>query len=134
VPQQKKRARVDGVGDNWLLSPEEESSREFKVRIVERLTIMERRLLGSADTTMHNERTACESAPALDQDLIQDEQVLETISREYIKRILETLLSKLQAAFGKEECIRQLNAVDSQGAALAHYLAALNYHEVFPVM
>jgi hypothetical protein len=74
VTQQKKRARIEGVGDNWLLSPEEESSREFKVRIVERLTVMERRLLGtSGEGAAHEEAAACDSAPAIDQELIQDE-------------------------------------------------------------
>ena len=45
----KKRARNDEVADSlngasWLLSKEEVDNREFKVRIVERLTYLERRL------------------------------------------------------------------------------------------
>lgn len=45
----KKRARNDEVTDSsngasWLLSKDEVDNREFKVRIVERLTYLERRL------------------------------------------------------------------------------------------
>jgi hypothetical protein len=34
----------------------------------------------------------------------------------------------------KDEVIKLLNATDSEGAALVHYVAALNYHEVIPII
>lgn len=48
VNLKKKRARNDqveeGSGSQWLLGKNEQSSREFKVRIVERLTYLEQKL------------------------------------------------------------------------------------------
>jgi hypothetical protein len=49
----KKRARIDEVSEkgssdgHWLLGNDESSNREFKVRIVERLTFLEHKLNGS---------------------------------------------------------------------------------------
>jgi hypothetical protein len=47
----KKRTKPDQIADDensdWLLSKAEGNSREFKVRIVERLTYLERRLNGN---------------------------------------------------------------------------------------
>jgi len=71
------RDHTDGV-DSWLLGKDERSSREFKVRIVERLTYLERRLNGqnnnSEEIPIENAESE-EVAPCLPSELIQDEEV-----------------------------------------------------------
>lgn len=109
----KKRTKNDQLRDDssWLLEKEEESSREFKVRIVERLTFLERRLNCNGTTVTEeggvineNESNEEGGAPCLQSELIQNEDVLETMGREYIKRLMLNLFERLKVKYqGTEE-------------------------------
>lgn len=82
-----------------MLRTDEDSSREFKVRIVERLVYLEKKLSNHS----LDEAEICLAALTLDEDpapsttlLIKDEIVLETMNREYIKRVMSTILEKFR--------------------------------------
>jgi uncharacterized protein YpbB len=65
--------------------------------------------------------------------LFQNEEVLETISREYISRLLQTILERLKAKNTHEEFLNLLNSIDLSGCSILHYVAALNYHELVSI-
>jgi hypothetical protein len=67
--------------------------------------------------------------------LIQNEEVLETMSREYIKRLMLNLFEKLkQKSQGIDELKTLIDSIDDRGCALLHYVAALNYQELVEVI
>lgn len=80
-----------------MLKTDEDSTREFKVRIVEKLVCLEKKLCNHS----LDEAEICLASLKLEEDpapsttlLIKDEIVLETMNREYIKRIMSTILEK----------------------------------------
>ena len=48
----------------------------------------------------------------MDQDLIRDEEMLETLAREYIKRVLQNVIEKLRVHLGQTEVALLLNQPD----------------------
>jgi hypothetical protein len=64
---------------------------------VERLTFLEHKLNGTSESAIpesDDDINAC--PPSLELALFQDEKVLETMSREYIHRLLSTILERLK--------------------------------------
>jgi ankyrin repeat protein len=55
------------------------------------------------------------------------------MSREYIKRLLKTILEKLKSKFS-EQMLELVDSFDENGCALVHYVTALNYHELIPIL
>ena len=48
----------------------------------------------------------------MDQDLIHDEEMLETLAREYIKRVLQNVIEHLRVHLGQTEVVLLLNQPD----------------------
>lgn len=59
-----------------------------------------------------------------------DNEVLETLNREFISRILLKILARLKKEVPEKERITLLNSLDQNGVSLLHYLIALNYFEL----
>lgn len=55
------------------------------------------------------------------------------MSREYIKRVMVSLFEKLHHK-NPESLKQDLNSKDDKGCALIHYICALNYHDLIPLM
>ena len=103
---------------------------------------MERRLNAGGSTEAPEGSLIAEELPenedfvsGLPCELIVDEEVLETMGREYIKRLMLNLFEKLKNKYaGTNELKLMLNQCDEKGCAILHYIAALNYHELVQIL
>lgn len=50
------------------------------------------------------------------------------MNREYIKRVMSTILEKFK--INQSDTSSIVNSLDDHGCSLLHYVAALNYHEI----
>ena len=63
-----------------------------------------------------------------------DQEVLETLNREFIKRVLTKILEKIKEEITNEEATKLINEIDEYGASLLHYVTAINYYELIPIL
>jgi hypothetical protein len=63
-----------------------------------------------------------------------DEEVLETIGREYIKRVMNTIFARIKETEGEKPLHEIVNDFDEYGCSLVHYMAAINYHEIIALL
>lgn len=60
--------------------------------------------------------------------------MLETLNRELFKRVLIKILLRLKAEFSSEDALKLVNSVDEHDASILHYVSALNYYELIPIL
>jgi hypothetical protein len=63
-----------------------------------------------------------------------ENEVLETLNREFLKRVMTKVLQRLKDEVPLEERLKLINAVDENGATLLHYVTALNYYELIQLL
>ena len=112
--------------------------REFKVRIIERLSELESKLSSNQDSACppQNNETPSEEIARFNSsnyDFI-NQNMLETISREYIQKILEQILQKLSAKYDQKYVIECINQIDKDGYALIHYFTLLEYNQAIQIL
>lgn len=60
-----------------------------------------------------------------------DDDVLDTLSSEFIIRASKIALKKMKTQLKRENNEVFLNALDSKGGSLFHYFASLGYYQLF---
>ena len=60
--------------------------------------------------------------------------MLETLNREFIKRVLQKIVDRMNKEMTLQEKKSLINSIDSNGATLLHYVTALNYYELIPLL
>lgn len=60
--------------------------------------------------------------------------MLETLNKEFIKRVLEKILAKLKSEKTEAERLALINTLDEKGASLLHYVTALNYYDLISLL
>ena len=119
------RARDD---NNKLLNNE---PREFKVRLIEALSGLER------DLNWHsyqgsNSSKSYEEKPSINFEQLKhlDFQILEKINRGYFIRVIRLIFNKMMNIYSKERSARIINQRDSHGLSIVHYVVCLDYFEL----
>jgi hypothetical protein len=108
--------------------------REFKVRIIERLSHLESKLSNQDSASppqspgSFDEQEELARFNSSNYDFI-NQNMLETISREYIHKILEQILQKMLAKYDQKYVIESINEIDQDGYALIHYFTLLEYNQ-----
>lgn len=134
-PQKKKQTKLlrNKYNSKDLL---ERDSREFKVRVIEKLSDisshLETRLSDSSDQRQA-ERSAEPSNERgfnIDQYMNLGSDTLEALNRQFFLELTGKMFEKMRKILPKEEIKRIINALDENGAALLHYFSALDYYEV----
>ncbi|CAI2368802.1 unnamed protein product [Moneuplotes crassus] len=105
-------------------------TREFKVRLIETLTGLERDL--SQNNGRENSEVENKEAQNINFDQLKylDDNILEKINKIYFIRVIKLILAKMKQVFGEQRSKERLDRRDSQGMALIHYIVCLDYHEV----
>jgi ankyrin repeat protein len=62
------------------------------------------------------------------------DEVLETLNREFIKRVMTKMLTRMKDELNSEERMRLVNDLDEYGGSLLHYVTALDYYEMIPLL
>jgi hypothetical protein len=105
--------------------------REFKVRLIERLSGLERDLSSYAQNNTSNNGQQKEALNINFEQLKHlDTKILEKINRNYFIRVTRMLLSKMKQIYGRERTTTKLDQIDEQGFGLIHYVVCLDYHEL----
>ena len=63
-----------------------------------------------------------------------DNDVLETMNREFFKRVFTKLFNRMKDELNNEVKIKLINEIDQYGGCLLHYIAALDYYELIPLL
>eukprot|EP00347_Sterkiella_histriomuscorum_P020850 403336227 len=128
----KKRIRNTQANDQML----DGDTREFKVRIVERLTYLEQRINNQTQKgdDAHNSFNHSITSNIEGQFKNFDNEMLETLNQEFTIRVIEKFLIKMKAELPDEERIRLLNEHDQYGGTLIHYITGLNYYKLIPIL
>jgi hypothetical protein len=119
------RAKPDSENDHDL--------KEYKIRAIESLCSLDMKMNQSNPqpseslTIDGNEYTIAELRK------LSNEQ-LELLTHAHFMQIARKLFNKLREKFGAKRTALMLNEKDSQGCALIHYIAALNYYEMIELL
>lgn len=100
----------------------DKDSREFKVRIVERLTFLEQRLNGPQQNPSSNNKEDHQLSEEMQNLCLEDNikerfeemenldsEVLETMNKEFIMRVMNKLIKRMKDEIPEEERIELLN-------------------------
>ena len=60
--------------------------------------------------------------------------MLETLNKEFIKRVLQKILNRLREKFSEIDRKQLINDFDQDGNTILHYVTALNYYELIPLL
>jgi len=128
--QQSKRRAIVRIKDSSSSFVDSEP-REFKVRLIETLSGMERDLCqyennGNNSSENQNEKLVVN----FEQLKFLENSVLEKINRGYFVRVIRLILLKMERLYDNKRCKMILNKRDENGMALIHYVICLDYSEV----
>lgn len=133
VKSGKKKVKVVSFLRPKPESENDNAQKEYKIRAIECLCSLDMRLsqsdsqLNESMTIGGNEYTIAELRE------LSNEQ-LELLTHVHFVQIARKLFAKLKEKFGVARTARMLNEKDSQGCALVHYIAALNYYELIELL
>lgn len=63
-----------------------------------------------------------------------DTNMLETLNKEFIIRVMTKTLQRMKVEIQEEERLQLINQLDEYGGSLLHYVTALNYYELIQVL
>ena len=63
-----------------------------------------------------------------------DKNIISIIEREFMEKILETILLKLKKEVKDRERLEFINYIDNYGYSLAHYFAYIDYHQALKIL
>lgn len=107
--------------------------REFKVRLIETLSGLERDLSSFSNQGTSNNQAQSEKVTVnFDQLKHLDIKILEKINRSYFIRVTRLVFNKMRVIYGKERSSRVLNRRDKDGFSIIHYVVCLDYFELIP--
>lgn len=106
----------------------EKEPREFKVRLIERLSGLEMEL----KQYNNNYSQQYNHSDTINFDKLQhlDNKILEKINRGYFIRVIRLLFKKLTQVFPQEKVKALVDKIDKYGMNLTHYIVLLDYYEL----
>lgn len=126
--QSKKKVYVRVRDDQSSMLDSE--PREFKVRLIETLSGLERDLNQNTCHGNSSVNSQKESTVNFEQLKHLDIKILEKINRGYFIRVIRLIFKRMITVYGIEKTRRTINTRDEHGLCITHYVVCLDYHEL----
>lgn len=97
-----------------------EREREFKVRIIDRLSMLDQSLHASGYSSGQGGQLDCDELHKLRQLEIS---MLDTMEQEFMLKVLSSILKKLEERNSRDTVKKMLDMLDEHGYALVHYFS-----------
>ena len=119
------RSKPDSENDHDL--------KEYKIKAIECLCSLDMKM-NQSKAQPSEALTIGGKEYTIDELREQSNEQLELLTHVHFVQIARKLFNKLKGKFGAKRTALMLNEKDSQGCALIHYIAALNYYEMIELL